>query len=326
MAACIIVFSCAGFVSAQEVTVSLGSVTKYTGIVTEKSDVDDVKSINNFLNTLEAQVAKAFIEHPEVDYLDRMDTGALFRELHFSSDAAFNPNSGALRNLLGRLDFLVVMDASTTSSARIRLIDVETGAVKAIDTCTKHWSLSFGEPAAPDCIAPFVKQSVAAAKAKKQTKLDRQKLAAKAAADAKTMEQKREKTIAAAQLKATAEAKAEERAREEGEAAAQAKAAADAAAEAQREGEIDRQLADIKPMLDSLSSRLNSHVTFWRNMSLQLASTGQSLRSSVQSLLDNAKTENMDCHNFYGNRDVERLHGCIGNLQVDVQKLDALRD
>src|ERR1035438_5421236 len=116
-AACFLLFSCVGIMSAQEVTVSVGSVTKYTGIVTNKSDVADVKSINNFLNTLESQVANAFVEHSEVDYLDRMNTDALFREIHFSSDAAFNPNSGALRNLLGRLDFLVVMDASDTSSA-----------------------------------------------------------------------------------------------------------------------------------------------------------------------------------------------------------------
>jgi hypothetical protein len=318
--------SCVGTVPAQEVTVSIGSVTKYSGIVTNKSDVADVKSINNSLNTLESQVAKAFIEHSEVDYLDRMHTDALFSEIHFSSDAAFNPNSGALRNLLGRLDFLVVMDASEVSSARIRLIDVETGAVKAIGTCTKHWSLGIGEPTPPDCIAPFVEKSVAAAKAKRQIKIERLKQkadalhaaenrAAKEAAEAKAEKQQRERADAAAQSKAAAEAAEEAR-----------QNAAKQAEEAKRQAEIDRQLADLKPTLDDLSTRLKPHLAFWHNMSLQLAASGQSLRSSVQSLLEKGKADNADCHNLFVERDVTGLQACLASLHKDVEKLDELRD
>lgn len=324
--ACLFLFSCAGIMPAQEIVVSVGSVTKYTGIMTSKSDVADLKRINNSLNTLESQVAKAFVEHSEVEYLDRMNTDALFREIHFSSDAAFNPSSGALRNLLGRLDFLVVMDASDVSSARIRLIDVENGAVKAIGTCTKHWSLGIGEPAAPDCIAPFVDKSLAAARAKRQIKVEHQrakaaasdaaeKRAAKAAAEARAEKQARERADSAARAKAAAEEAEEAR-----------QQAAEAAEDARRQAEIDRQLAEVKPRLDDLSARLTPHLAFWHDMSLQLTAGGQSLRSSVQSLLAKAKNDNADCHNFFVNRDVTELQTCVANLHKDIERLDELRD
>jgi hypothetical protein len=164
---------------AQEANVSVGSVTRNTGIMSDRSDVGDVRSIRNFLNALEAQVAKAFLDHPEVDYMDRMNTDALFQELHLSSDAAFNPNSGALRGLLGRLDYLVVMDASTPTSARVRLIDVETGAVKAIETCLRRGS----DLATPACVGPFVNRSIVVAKAKLQMRLEAQKQATEDAAE-----------------------------------------------------------------------------------------------------------------------------------------------
>jgi len=260
-------------------------------------------------------VAKAFIAHSEVDYLDRMNTDALFREIHFSSDAAFNPGSGALRNLLGRLDFLVVMDASDTSSARIRLIDVESGAVKAIGTCTKHWSLGLGAAAPPDCVAPFVTQSIAASRAKRQMKLERQKQQTTAQEQAQKQ-----------QMHAAALAKAEKQAQEKAEAAAQAAAAEQAAEAARQQAEIDRQLAEIKPTLDDLSSRLTPQLLFWQAMSHQLAASGQSLRGSVQSLLGRAKADETNCNNFLASRDPEGLRSCVASWQKDVEKLEALRD
>jgi chemotaxis protein histidine kinase CheA len=317
---------CVGLASAQNVAVSVGSVTKYTGIVTDKSDVSDVKSINNFLNALESHVAKAFIAHSNVDYLDRMNTDAVFRELRLSSDAAFNPNSGALRNLMGRLDFLIVIDASDTSSARIRLIDVESGAVKAIESCSKRWSLGLGQAAPPECVAPFVNQAVAAANAKRQTKVERQKRQedAREAAERQAAEQAAEAKRHA--VKEAAEAKAERQAREKEAASAAARAAAEAAEAARYQAEVDRQLAAIKPTLNDLSTRLQSHLEFWHGMSLQLASTGQSLRTSVRSLLDRARLDDTDCKNFLVNREVERLQDCVVKLHMDVEKLDSLRE
>lgn len=170
MIACFCLLCCACAMPAQEVNVSVGSVTRYTGIEADKSHVGDLKSIRNFLNALEAQIARAFLDHPEMDYMDRMNTDALFQELHLSSDAAFNPNSGALRGLLGRLDYLVVMDASDPATARVRLIDVKTGAVKAVETCARRGN----DLTAPACVGPFVNRAVMVAKATLRERLETQ--------------------------------------------------------------------------------------------------------------------------------------------------------
>src|SRR5665213_2074905 len=89
-----------------QATVSVGAVTKYTGIATNEKDIKDIKSINEFLNTLESQTAKEFVKHTEVDYLDRMNMDATFGELNLSSNSNFDSSSGALRGLIGRLDYL----------------------------------------------------------------------------------------------------------------------------------------------------------------------------------------------------------------------------
>lgn len=274
MIVCLVLLCCACATLAQEATVSVGSVTKYSGVENNKSDAADAKSIHNFLNSLEAQVAKAFVEHPEVDYLDRMNTDALFQELHLSSSAAFDPNSGALRNLLGRLDYLIVIDASAASSARVRLIDVRTGAVKAIEICTRRMA----DAATPACVTPFVNRCVAVAKAKRQMKIT-----------------------------------------------AQEQAAAEAAETARSQAEINRQLAELKPTLDDLSTRVRSQLAFWRTISDQLAATGQPLRGSTQSLLDRARTDDRDCHGYWGSSDVDLLHACVGKLRTDVDELETLR-
>jgi hypothetical protein len=176
--ACLAAFFCAGALPAQEANVAVGSVIKNTDLVAGQSDRGEAKSTQSFLDELEAHIAKAFLEHPEVDYMDRMNTGALFDELHLSSDAAFNSDSGALRGLLRRLDYLVVIDASTPTSARVRLIDLETGAVKAIETCVGRG----GDQATPACVGPFVNRAVAVANAKLKIRVQAQDQAAADAA------------------------------------------------------------------------------------------------------------------------------------------------
>lgn len=169
----ILLTSCA-LSTAQAVSVSVGAVTRYSGIATNQKDIEDIKSINEFLNALESQLAKEFISHTEVEYLDRMNTEAIFRELNLSSDSNFDASSGALRGLLGRLDFLIVIDSAAPSTARIRLLDVQTGAVKAIETCTqKSWLTSLVSQGPPECVAPFVSHSIAAMRAKKTAKEER---------------------------------------------------------------------------------------------------------------------------------------------------------
>jgi flagellar biosynthesis GTPase FlhF len=312
---------------AQQVTVAVGAVTRYTGIATNEKDVKDIKSINAFLNTLESQIAKEFINHPEVDYLDRMNMEATFSELHLSSNSNFDASSGALRGLLGRLDLLIVIDSAEPATARIRLIDVQSGAVKAIESCTqKSWLMSFGSQGPPQCVAPFVSHSLAIMSAKKATKEQRarQQAATEAAAQQKSN---------AERVAAQKQAKLEKR-REREQAAAQAAEQANAALEARKAAEqeaaaqaqITERLTALKPDLDAAVSRLNAHNDFWYDLSRQLAGAGQSLRPSISSAL---KTSNLDanrCQQFYESRNLDNLRGCITRLEGDLEKLDKLKD
>ena len=123
----LIMGACFAVAGAQQSVVSVGAITKYTGVLTSREDVKDLKEINGFLNSLESQLAGEFVKYPDVEYLDRTNTEDIFEELHLSSKSAFDPSSGALRGLMGRLDFLAVIDSSEPMSARLRLIDVQSG-------------------------------------------------------------------------------------------------------------------------------------------------------------------------------------------------------
>lgn len=164
---------------AEDGNISVGAVTKYSGILAGQEDVKGLKDLNEFLNVLESQVAREFVNHGDIDYLDRMNTEEVFQELHLSSNSAFNTSSGALKGLLGRLDFLVVIDSAEPATARIRLIDVETGAVKALETCKRKTSLfGFTQDGSADCVAPFVSRTVDAAHVKRAAKAARLQLQA----------------------------------------------------------------------------------------------------------------------------------------------------
>lgn len=312
---------------AQEVTVSAGAVTKYSGIATDEKDLKDIKSINEFLNTLESQIAKEFVNHTEVDYLDRMNMEATFRELHLSSNSNFDASSGALRGLLGRLDFLIVIDSAEPSTARIRLIDVQSGAVKAIESCTQRsWIMSLASQGPPDCVAPFVSHSIAVMRAKKGTKEQR---ARQQAAAELTAQQKSDAERDAAQKKAALEQQ-----REREQAAAQAEEQAKAALEAKKVAEQEaaaqaqttERLASFKPELDDALSRLSAHNDFWHDLSQQLASAGQSLRPSISSALKTANLDAGRCKQLYDARVPDELHECITRLDDDLEKLDKLKD
>jgi hypothetical protein len=312
---------------AQEVTVAVGAVTRYSGIATDEKDVKDIKSINEFLNTLESQIAKEFVGHPEVDYLDRMNMAATFSELHLSSNSNFDASGGALRGLLGRLDFLIVIDSAEPATARIRLIDVQSGAVKAIESCTqKSWLMSLGSQGLPECVAPFVSHVLAVMSAKKATKEQRarQRAAAEVAAQQKsdaervaaqkqsTLEQQREREQAAAQATEQANAALEAKKAAEQEAAAQA--------------QITESLTALKPDLDAAVSRLTAHNDFWRDLSQQLAGAGQSLRPTISSALKTANLDADHCQQLYEARNPDDLHGCITRLELDLEKLDKFKD
>lgn len=301
---------------AQEVTVSVGAITKYSGIATNEQDVKDIKSINEFLNTLESQLAKEFVNNTEVQYLDRMNTDAIFRELHLSSNTNFDASSGALRGLLGRLDFLIVIDSAKPSTARIRLLDVQSGAVKAIESCTEQsWIMSLASKGPPDCVVPFVKHSIGAMHAKKTSKEEqaRQRAAAEVAAQKQAaLEQQRERERAAEQAKVLANATLEARKVAERETAAEA--------------QITERLTSMRPDLDDAISRLSTQNDFWRDLSRQLANAGQSLRPSISSFLKTANLDADRCSQLYNARDPDELHGCITKLDGDLEKLDKLKE
>jgi hypothetical protein len=312
---------------AQDVTVSVGAVTKYSGIATNERDVKDIKSINEFLNTLESQIAKEFVNHTEVDYLDRMNMEATFRELHLSSNSNFDASSGALRGLLGRLDFLIVIDSAEPSTARIRLIDVQSGAVKAIESCTQRsWLMSLASQGPPDCVAPFVGHSTSVMHTKKATKEQR---ARQQAAAELTAQQKSNAERVAAQKQAALEKQREREqaatwAKEQASAALEAKKAAEREAAAQ--AQTTERLASFKPDLDEALSRLSVHNDFWHDLSKQLASAGQSLRPSISSVLKTANLDAGRCQQLFNARNPDELHECITRLDGDIEKLDKLKD
>jgi hypothetical protein len=294
--------------NAQKPTVSIGAVTKYTGVITSNDDVKELKSINSYLNSLESQLASEFVKYPDVQYLDRTNTENIFHELHLSSNSAFNPSSGAIRGLLGRLDFLTVIDSSEPSNARLRLIDVETGAVKAVETCKRVTSF-FGTPsdAPANCIAPFVTHTraiVQAKQAEKETRLQHQ---------------------AAQQQAARRQAAAQQDAQRKQEAAQQQQQVEAQRQQASAQAELDRQLAIIKPDLNNALSRLSTADTFWNNFSKQLAASGIPLRSEIQTALNIANADGARCQRLATQMKPTEAKTCTAELNHHLDTLEAMK-
>lgn len=309
--------------SAENTTVSVGAVTRYSGIAGRQQDI---QSINEFLNVLESQIAREFINHGDVDYIDRLNTDQIFQELHLSSGSEFNTSSGALKGLLGRLDFLIVIDSSVPNEARVRLIDIESGSVKAIESCNRKASFwGLGQTVPPDCVVPFVNRVREIARQKlaekiarlKQEEAQAQAGKEKAAAEekARLQDQQRAQKIAREQ----AEAEAEKRANEERIAQKQAEA------RAKDQAELDRRIADLRPTLDELVDRFSADNDFWRGLSQQLASSGLSLHTDVQTALNRANSEMRRCHDLLTQKNVDGLSNCISKLSTDVEQLEKMK-
>jgi hypothetical protein len=95
-----------------------------------------MRRVNGYLINLESDLAAKISGMKGVSYQDRTATAELLHEVHMSSGRDFDSYSGALTGLMGRLDYLIVIDAVNASSARMRLIDVETGSVKGVENCS----------------------------------------------------------------------------------------------------------------------------------------------------------------------------------------------
>jgi hypothetical protein len=310
---------------AQDANISVGAITKYSGIATNQGDLKNLKEVNEFLNVLESQLAKELLNRGGMDYLDRMDTQEVFQELHLSSNAAFNPSSGGLKGLMGRLDFLVVVDSAEPTAARMRLIDVESGAVKALETCKRKTSLfGFAQDGRADCIAPFVTRTTEVAGAKramKAARLQQQAARDQAAKQKLADEQKaRNRDQQAVQRTAQAQAEAEARARADEKEDEQRNAEAESRARA----ELDARIEALRPGLDDETQRLSSANDFWGTMSTQLASSGMQLRSDVRGALNVANADSRRCQELLSQRNVEQLQICITKLHRDLDKLKAL--
>ena len=311
----LIMGACFAVAGAQQSVVSVGAITKYTGVLTSREDVKDLKEINGFLNSLESQLAGEFVKYPDVEYLDRTNTEDIFEELHLSSKSAFDPSSGALRGLMGRLDFLAVIDSSEPMSARLRLIDVQSGAVKAIETCKRSTSF-FGTPTdvPPACIAPFVSRTrtvVQAKRADKQVRLQRQASQEQAAKKQVVAQQKQ---VEAQQKQLALDNQAEQKRQAQQE-------QAEAAARTQLEGEI----AGVKPDLDDALSRLSTANSFWSNFTQQLASSGVSLRSEIKTALNTANADGTRCQQLFSQMKPIEVKVCTSQLDRHLDRLDAMK-
>jgi hypothetical protein len=117
--------------------IAVGAITRDAGIYVVPKDVATIRSVNQFLITVESDLAAKVSSMRGLSYQDRTATAALLNEVHMSLGPDFDRNSGALHGLMGRLDYLIVIDALDRSTAKMRLIDVETGSVKGVGTCTR---------------------------------------------------------------------------------------------------------------------------------------------------------------------------------------------
>ena len=133
--------------------INVGTVTKFTG---RPATENELKGGELFLATLETQVAQECIKYDDLNYMDRSSVDQVFQELKLSSDAAFDPTSGALRGLLGRLDYLIVIDGSSPTIARMRAIDNQTGAVRSIAMCRQTKASATASDGDETCVRGFV--------------------------------------------------------------------------------------------------------------------------------------------------------------------------
>ncbi len=336
-AAFIFIGLCALANAQQRATISIGAVTKYSGIATNSQDVADLKTINQYLNTLEAQLAHEFVNIGDIDYLDRMNTDALFRELHLSQSAAFKASSGALKGLLGRLDFLVVIDSAEPTTARVRLIDVESGAVRAVEACKrKSWFFGLREDGPPDCLGPFISRAKDAAHVKMQAKIElarQQSVQAQAAKEQATKNQQAAEERAAKDQQTAKDraAKGQEAARVQAEAMARDRERAQqlaqerAEAQAREQAELDAKVSALRPDFEDAIARLSAANGFWDELSKQLASSGQSLRSTIRAVLNAANSDGKRCQELLSRRNVDDAKPCILKLNSDLEKLDGLK-
>jgi hypothetical protein len=303
--------------------VNVGVVTKYTGA---PASLDERRDSELYLSTLETQIAGESIRLNNVNYLDRSSVREVFQELHLSSDAAFDQSSGGLRGLLGRLDILIVIDASSPAVARLRAIETQTGAVRGLATCKRSRSL-FGNASdgEQNCVQDFVAQVEPSIRA---TLSRKQKLNAEQLADLQRQVDdrvsQRKAADAAQQLAMRQEAQAQRDATEQRQAAAK-EAQAQAEKQQKQRQDIQSQLVALQPDLEDAMSRLSSTNAFWNQMRREMAGRGQSLRSEIQTGLIGANANGSRCQTLFNTSQPATLKACTGELNHRLVELESYK-
>jgi len=305
-------------IRAQEVRVTAGTLLKYDGLSNEAQELQETKE---YLDTLESQIAAGLIDSSEIEYVDKGNLRSIFSELNLSD--GMDTSSGALSGLVGRLDFLVVITASNSTLARLRLIDVQSGAVKSLVPCPKPSRFSILLSSGPlPCISSFVDNAVTIAKARRAAKQDRlQKLAA-AREENRRQQAEQQQENERKQAEAERVAADNERLAEERRAENQRLAEEQRVRSAQEQSRLASAIREITPRYDDLMSQVSAQVSFWENMKSQLRAAGHSLRPEVQSLLTATQTKSNRCSTQFSGQQPEQLSTCLDQLEKQLAALE----
>ena len=306
---------CSERVIAEDARVSLGAVTKLSAQI----ETEQTRETLDLLSLTEAHTAAAFIKATDIGYLDRGSMDALLAELRLSSSGAFDSSSGPARGLLGRLDFLVVIEAALPTSIRLRAIDVKSGAVKSTGICETQTGWLGGRSVDyAECVSPFVDQTLSVARQRLATKkLEAERAAAAALA---REEERLEAESAANRAQAEAGLDAERRMREDKENADRQRRE-EMRQRAARQAEIDRMRLDY----ESAISRATKEIIFWDDMTKMLAEAGNTFRPEISVTLENAKSKRRSCNRYFDDHQPTRLRTCLAELNSQMATLNGYR-
>jgi hypothetical protein len=141
LAAALLTGGAASGLSAQNVPivvshpVTVGAILRDAGVYVTYTDLTSARGTTRTLVMLEADLAGKVSSMQGVSYQDRTATAELMKEVHMTAGRDFDQTTGAWRGLMGRLDYLIVIDGVDATTANMKLIDVETGSVKGVEKC-----------------------------------------------------------------------------------------------------------------------------------------------------------------------------------------------
>jgi hypothetical protein len=99
-------------VEAEQPKVSIGAIIRLPAQI----EAEQARETQALLSTTEARAAEAFIQATDIEYLDRVSMDSLVGELQLSCTSLFNSSTGPASGLLGRLDFLVIVESTVPTS------------------------------------------------------------------------------------------------------------------------------------------------------------------------------------------------------------------